>query len=137
MHNIKVMSREKAIQEINGYKTSVSAVISISDKNQEQPKFENDTNQYLFLNFNDVDRTGKGAMTSADAEKILNFIEEAEKTCCSIVVHCGAGISRSAGIAGAIGKILDNDDSFVFENAFYKPNMHCYGLLMKAKYSIS
>jgi hypothetical protein len=45
-------------------------------------------------------------------------------------VHCGAGVSRSAGVAAALGKWLNNDDGFIFNNFSYCPNFTCYRLVL-------
>lgn len=43
-----------------------------------------------------------------------------------VIVHCDAGISRSAGVAAAILKHTTGDDSSIFENGLYDPNLWCY-----------
>jgi hypothetical protein len=48
------------------------------------------------------------------------------------VVHCEAGISRSAGVAAAIGMALNNDDSFIFNDSRFTPNRTCYREVMEA-----
>lgn len=88
------------------------------------------------LQFDDVDReTKRGAetlMSFDDAMKIKRFVERYKNRVNTIVVHCEAGISRSAAVAAAIGKYLNGDDSFVFDNPKYYPNMHCYSTTLKA-----
>ena len=51
-----------------------------------------------------------------------------------VIVHCNAGISRSAGIVGAICKYLWNDDSDVFNDKYFKPNMYVYKMLLNSFY---
>jgi len=46
-----------------------------------------------------------------------------------IIVHCGAGLSRSPAIAAALTKILGGDDSGYFKR--YMPNMWVYRLLLE------
>ena len=48
-----------------------------------------------------------------------------------VAVHCNAGISRSAGIVGAIGKWLWNDDYDVFNDRYFNPNIYVYNMLLK------
>ena len=45
-----------------------------------------------------------------------------------IVVHCESGISRSAGVAGAIAKCFCEDDSYYFKH--YIPNMLVYDTIV-------
>lgn len=45
-----------------------------------------------------------------------------------IIVHCDAGISRSAGVAAALNKYFNGRDQFYFDN--YCPNMHVYRTLL-------
>lgn len=63
------------------------------------------------------------------AKEILLFVMCYIKTVNLIVVHCEAGISRSAGCAGAIAKIFGGDDSFYFK--YYLPNMLVYDTIIK------
>jgi hypothetical protein len=49
-------------------------------------------------------------------------------------VQCDAGISRSAGIAGAISKYYLNKDQWVFNR--YRPNMHCYTKVLQKFYEL-
>lgn len=39
-----------------------------------------------------------------------------------IIIHCDAGVSRSAGIGAALNKYFNGRDQFYFDN--YCPNMH-------------
>lgn len=126
MHNIQVMSRATAIKEINSYKASVAAVISIVGTGEETPDFQNDTNMYLQLNFNNVSNEQNGGMTKEDAKKIVDFINEADKTCCKFIIVDESGFGRSSGIAAALEKFFDNDDRMIEDKPTYKPNMYCY-----------
>ncbi|HVH42669.1 MAG TPA: hypothetical protein VM925_10005 [Labilithrix sp.] len=46
-----------------------------------------------------------------------------------IVIHCDAGISRSAAVAAALSRALRGDDTEFFTGK-YKPNMRVYRLLL-------
>ena len=50
----------------------------------------------------------------------------------SSLVHCGAGQSRSAGVAAAILKWMTGSDAQIFDNRKYTPNMRCYRLVLEA-----
>jgi predicted protein tyrosine phosphatase len=59
-----------------------------------------------------------------DAKKIIDLVKRNLEKINLIVVHCEAGISRSAGVAAALSKIINNDDTFFFKK--YIPNMLVY-----------
>lgn len=84
----------------------------------------------LNLHFNDTDSKAEvdGGITEKDAFEICNFINKYKDTPIldRIIVHCEAGQSRSAGVAAAIMKYLNNDDSPIFNSNRYHPNMLCY-----------
>ena len=84
----------------------------------------------IFLNFNDTDCKDlvSGCIKDEDALNIKEFIQryEEDESIDLIIVHCEAGVSRSAGVAAAIMKYLWNDDSAIFDNKRYHPNMLCY-----------
>ena len=47
-----------------------------------------------------------------------------------MIIQCDAGVSRSAGVAGALMKYYNGDDSEIFENPKYRPNMRCYRTML-------
>ena len=58
------------------------------------------------------------------AEKILEFVSTYALEVDLIVVHCEAGISRSAGTASALSLIYNGEDQYYFDH--YLPNMLVY-----------
>lgn len=86
----------------------------------------------LRLAFDDVDGfqdkmfSTDQPMTLTQAKEIANFVLEWKDKVELIVVHCEAGISRSAGVCAAIMKYLTNDDMPIFNNCYFCPNMFCY-----------
>ena len=58
------------------------------------------------------------------ANKILEFVSTYALDVDLIVVHCEAGISRSAGCAAALSLIYNKEDQYYFDN--YLPNMLVY-----------
>ena len=58
------------------------------------------------------------------ADKILEFVSTYALDIDLIVVHCEAGISRSAGCAAALSLIYNKEDQYYFDN--YLPNMLVY-----------
>lgn len=69
------------------------------------------------------------AMTAADARIILDFATSCTDQVELIVCQCEAGVSRSAGIAAALSRLMQNEDAFFFEH--YWPNHHVYTLLLQ------
>jgi predicted protein tyrosine phosphatase len=68
--------------------------------------------------------------TKDHAKNILDFINEHKNNIELICVNCVAGISRSAGCAGALSKILNNDDEIFFK--CYLPNRLVYRTILEA-----
>ena len=111
-----------------------TVIISIASKCMPSamilPCVINGIKDVLFINFNDTDcnDTVSGCITCEEAIKIKEFVNKYKEDTSidMIIVQCEAGRSRSAGVAAAIMKYLWNDDSEVFNNSKYNPNMLCY-----------
>ena len=69
-----------------------------------------------------------------DGKKIIEFINAYVDKVNKIVVHCEAGISRSAGVCAALMQIINGNDFEVFNNPRYCPNMSCYRTVLEAYY---
>jgi predicted protein tyrosine phosphatase len=69
-------------------------------------------------------------MTEADAHTILAFVEEHLPSVETIVCQCDAGLSRSAGLAAALSRILQGDDRYFFQR--FAPNERVYQKLLEA-----
>ena len=69
-------------------------------------------------------------MTEEDARTILSFIGGHLDAVEVIVCQCEAGLSRSAGIAAALSRILQNDDRYFFQR--FAPNDWVYRTLLEA-----
>ena len=86
----------------------------------------------LSLRFNDVESNEPNHMMRADAEAIIAFVNKYINDVSQIIVHCGAGVSRSAGVAAALMLIINNDDSPIFDNPKFCPNRCCYRTTLNA-----
>ena len=122
-----------------------AVIISISDPNMiytTRPfcSAENRVIAILPLTFCDADKPGKDIysndadesdlMSEEDGRKVVQFVNlHVEK---HIIVHCDAGISRSAGVGAAISKYVSGDDSAFFNSGRYYPNMWCYRKTLNA-----
>lgn len=143
--NVTVMSRHNAVRYCGQNNPDSSVMISISDPRMvydSEPFIteENKILDILRLSFSDAD--GKGLdvygnpveesdlMTDEDAKKVAEFVEAHQDI--FILVHCDAGISRSAGVAAAILKHYTGDDSKVFQSGRHYPNMWCYRKTLNA-----
>lgn len=70
--------------------------------------------------------------TNKDAQLILLFVEALKRNIELVICQCEAGISRSAGVAGALNKIYNGDDAYFFKH--YLPNMLVYRTILEEYY---
>ena len=133
---IHIMSRSNAIEYSKGQHKETSAVISISDCDKDSPMLENNPNNGIIarckVKFDDVERGADNCIAETDALKIVSFVSKIAKNQDRLIVHCEAGVSRSAGVAAAILKALTGDDREVFNSPRYVPNMTCYRAVLNA-----
>lgn len=142
---VAVMSRKDAINYCNETHDERSIMISISDPHMEYKSSpfcsaENNIIEILSLCFADADSPGYDVygrkatvddlMKDSDGLMIACFLEKYPVE--NIIVHCDAGISRSAGVAGAILKYYLGDDTLVFDDPHFYPNMWCYRKTLQA-----
>ena len=134
-----VLSREAAADFSHKVKKDC-VFISITDPELHKNDFAKNPHikAILHLAFDDVDGfqgkmlSNDKPMTLMQAREIANFVLEWKDKVDLIVVHCEAGISRSAGVCAAIMKYLTNDDMPIFDNYHFCPNMFCYRLVLNA-----
>jgi len=121
-------------------------VISIQDPSCEFVTLPNQNSRldYLGLKFHDVDDVYISnfetwckerniiRFNKNDAKLILDFVMKWKDKVDLILVNCCAGISRSAAIAGALSKILNDDDLFYFKH--YLPNPYVYRTILNTYY---
>jgi predicted protein tyrosine phosphatase len=113
------------------------AVISATDPEREAAILAESPNRRAVLRLSFHDKSGpraaalgKIALTVADAHAILDFVEANRHEVNLIVCQCEAGISRSAAIAAALSRIVQDEDQFFFEH--YAPNDWIYQTLLEA-----
>lgn len=130
MKYIRIMSKAEA-EAASGHIEHPTIIISITSADEAPAEFAE--NKWIVgvlrLCFDDVESDEENPMTIQDAEKILNFVKGYPGPE-DILVHCSAGVSRSAGVAAALSLILNGSDWEIFENPRYCPNRHCYRLLL-------
>lgn len=128
-----VLSRSEAIDLSQSNIKEPLVIISITDIGSAPALFSKNEQikAVLRLSFNDVDKGGLGEMSTKDAESIvqfcLNWLPQN-----NLLVHCEAGISRSAGVCAAILKWYQGSDMQIFGNTYYHPNLHCYREVLNA-----
>lgn len=113
------------------------ALISISEA-ADHPEIQLNDHHVGRLNlmFHDADvpKEGETLFSEETARQIWDFQESmAEAGVDVMYVHCLMGQSRSAGVAAALEKALNGDDSKYFRPGPYKPNMLVFrGVLNEA-----
>jgi predicted protein tyrosine phosphatase len=133
--DIRVMSREEAKRFSYSVQQNC-AIISISGVYAEDNKFAKNPfiKGILRLRFDDVEVASVDytPISITDAEAIVAFVEKVKDKIDMLVVHCYAGVSRSAGVAAALMAYYNGDDMPIFQNGKYSPNMLCYRTMLKA-----
>lgn len=134
---IIVMNREEVLDFCKHPHLAQFAIVSIGTPHEdyEEKPFcsTNNVVGICCVNFFDLDNTypiKEGLMEYKDAKKIVDFVSKYKDKI--IIVHCDAGQSRSAGVAAALSKYYNNDDSEYFNNPRFTPNMWCYKLILNA-----
>ena len=138
--NIQVMSRAKAQQFSYSAHHATIAIISISDCDKEFPNLRNNPGNGIVyqskFHFDDVDDGDTHCITDTDAMGIATFVFSIKDKANLLIVHCEAGVSRSAGVAAAIMKFIDDDDTPIFDSYEYRPNMTCYKKVLRALFEL-
>lgn len=141
--DIRVMSRREAIArfgvEHEGTIEPLTALVSITTPEPFCGTLgpidfdEESLLAVLPMRFGDVLPDEETAMTEGQAEEIVAFVRRMEDAGARhLVVHCDGGVSRSAGVAAAIGVLLGIGDGFVFDSPRMCPNMGCYRKVLDA-----
>ena len=131
--NYTVLSRSKAKALSYHRLSKPTVIISITDLDSDKVLFAKNEQikGVIRLSFDDVDANSFGSMTCDDADRIVAFcLKWLPKT--DLIVHCEAGVSRSAGVCAAIMKWYEGSDTMIFNNPYFRPNMHCYRKVLNA-----
>lgn len=136
---VTVMSRKNALKyfmHLTREEKENIACISITGMEDEPVSKWHYPKTTLFLTFDDVDRADGDEipMSHYEANQIAFFVKGIAKdeSINSLIVHCEAGMSRSAGVAAAIMKYLFGTDEAIFGIPSYRPNMLCYRRTLEA-----
>ena len=149
-YKIKVMNYFEAFKYVYnhcGYcKNKNFAIISIQEYSNEVMgvvyKPGGHLKAALNIHFSDLDKENSfhdnnpelNLMTEEDALKIKVFIDGINEfnDLDELIIHCHAGVSRSAAVAAAILKVYNDDDSQIFDSENHAPNMYVYTQMLKA-----
>ena len=71
-------------------------------------------------------------MTKEDAKTIHDFVESLPEETQLLIIHCHAGVSRSAAVAAAIELSRGGDIKQYFESEIYLPNRYVYYNMLEA-----
>lgn len=118
--------------------TEKTVMISITDPEIDKPNIKHLDKfmDILYLKFSDIDDNvafGCVQMNDEQALKILRFVQQYYLQIDTLVIHCMAGISRSAGVAAALSDILGIGSKSIF-NGPYIPNRYIYRKLLNMNY---
>jgi predicted protein tyrosine phosphatase len=116
-------------------------LISLQDPKCDFVKLPKQTSRlaWIGLHFFDLDEDtsvfpySQYLFDNEQAKEIIEFVEYWKDSVDLICVNCCAGISRSAGVAAALSKILNGDDSYYFKH--YLPNMFVYSKILVEYYN--
>ncbi len=144
MRDVMILSRPEAVSYCERAHDRPSVMVSISDPSFSYPDApfrtpENGILEILSLTFCDAEVPGpdvygnpagpEDLMQEADALGVRRLLEDHPG--CRVIVHCDAGMSRSAGVAAAILEAGGGDADAVFDSPWYDPNLHCYSLTLR------
>lgn len=133
--DVTIMNKSKAERLSYTDYSSDKVIISIRTPSDEKAEFDSNNKtikDILYLEFYDISYNsqeifkGYEPMTDEDAVKIRDFVLKWKDEVDTIWVHCDAGISRSTGVAAGILEALGKDNSYIFDNKMYFPNLLCY-----------
>ena len=139
------LSAEKASSLIR----TPHAIISITDPDKEFADFAPNENRIdiLSLQFYDLEDIrddmkleeaaeyvtafGEGLFSHEQAVQIINFVEGIKDKINGFLIHCEAGVSRSAAVAAAIELMLNGSSERIFQDRRYSPNAYVYRKLLE------
>lgn len=135
MDSVEFMGREEAESR---KPMATVAVISITQTMDEPVKLKDGWHSVHRVSFDDVDPNNRGPyemphdhedlFDEARAQALVNFVDGVASQVGSVIVHCKAGISRSAAVAKWIAETYGLD----FDEDYTDHNEYVFNLLIKA-----
>lgn len=135
---IKVMSRSECERFTREFHDEPFYVISIKGPRSAPPDLDSSNTcmkDVLQLVFDDIDYAYCGyGFTTGHAIEILNWCDELPDDAL-LIIHCRAGVSRSAAVAAALTEIYNQQDGSEFwRYPPYSPNTLVYQTLLVEQY---
>lgn len=129
----EVMSRQKARKMSFQTIQDDCIIISITDCDAPYNRFAMNPKikGVCHIKFDDVEFGEQNCITKEDGNTIITFVDRYRNLVDKIVVHCEAGVSRSAGVCAALMLIINGDDKEIFDNPRFCPNMSCYRTVLE------
>lgn len=88
---------------------------------------------YITLKFDDCTTDIEGTcITREQATDIVKFILKFKDVTQEFCFNCSAGVSRSVAVCAAAMRMLCNDDSPIFKDSYFCPNMTVYREILNA-----
>lgn len=130
------MDRTRARKESFKPAGPATAIVSITDLVTLPNRFQKAgwIKNVMWLHFEDVEEEedAVNCLSDEQALKIKNFITKVGASVERIIIHCDAGVSRSAGIAAAVLRYFGQDENLIWGDPQYNPNRTCYRKMLKA-----
>jgi len=114
-------------------------VISICEPGEEPPNLKTDSNRkdVLRVEIHDIDDVkfaeeyGYKTLDENQAKSVLEFAEKWKDKLNILVIHCSAGVCRSAGMAAALSRVYNGHSRGIIDNPRYKPSTHIQATIVK------
>lgn len=130
MHTIQAIqiSSEGAAKRIADGADIPISIISITCPKDDLVQFSRNPNirEIFRMQFNDIDHDRSSSVappTQRDFDGLKDFVDR--QKCELLLVHCGAGVSRSAAVGAAINEYLELGQK-IWEQRQYEPNRLVY-----------
>lgn len=132
-----ILDRPGAVRYCYKKHEDKSIIVSINSSNSKAAHLtktkKNGIIAVLPLWFDDITHSIDGYVLFDDsmARNIIQFVNTWKDEADTFVVHCDAGISRSAAVCAAIRRYLGFEDMSIFDNYMYNPNPLVYYTMME------
>lgn len=113
-----------AFLEMNNEAVAISIITNESEKFDLNPAWSDS----IQLEFEDADDRNPNCFSKDQADLLFNFISKNIRKK-SIIIHCTAGVSRSAAVALFIEECMLGNEIELHRSSYYNYNRHVFKLL--------